>query len=116
MKRLSAQQRERATELLYQADELEQQIADIEEEIKKVDGSADLDEDSTIDVEGKVCEGTTIFIREYKVILDKELRGPVRISLEDSKGRFHVVAHNKVTNTQKILTSKKLSLAELRKQ
>ncbi len=122
MKRLTPEQRERATELLYQADSIEAEIETIRAKQKQLmhpDVHRDQEKPS-IEVESRIYHGTIIYLGGHKVEIKSELRGPVTITLQEDAGKAKVVALNKgipmSIGTEKHLAAKKLSIEELRKE
>lgn len=115
MKRLTAAQREKATELLAQADEISDEIEQLKAAQQEVLRRSKPDRPPSIEVESKLYEGTVLFFDELEFRVDKELRGPVCIRASHVNGQWAMVATNTFTKTEKVLTSKKLSQCGSRK-
>lgn len=96
-KRLNPQQKERATELMFQADSLEAQVALAEQEIRKewdehkaVAASCDGGLGPSLVAHEKICAGARIRIDELETLVKHEIRGPVRI-YKRAFGASHVL-------------------------
>lgn len=109
MKRLTASQREKATELLAQADETSDDIEQLKAAQQEVLRRAKPSRPPSIEVESKLYEGTVLFFDELEFRVDKELRGPLCIRVSHANGQLTMVSTNTFTNTEKVLTSKKFS-------
>ncbi len=109
MKRLTASQREKATELLAQADEISDDIEQLKDAQQEVLRRATPSRPPSVEVESKLYEGTVLFFDELEFRLDKELRGPLCIRASHVNGQLMMVATNTFTKTEKVLTSKKFS-------
>lgn len=109
MKRLTASQREKATELLAQADEISDEIEQLQADQQEMSQHARPVRPASVEVESKLYQGTILFFDDLECRVDHEMRGPVLIRLSDVKGQPVVLATNTFTKTEKVLTSKKSS-------
>ncbi|MCG3136712.1 MAG: hypothetical protein HJJLKODD_00547 [Phycisphaerae bacterium] len=115
MKRLTPQQRERATELLYQADGVESEIRSLQAEQQKVINRCRPDNPPYIEAESRIYPGTTLCINEFQFVVDQEIRGPIRIHLQtDDRQREQMMSVNKMLNSKKALPAKTLTLDQLK--
>ncbi|MCP4709423.1 MAG: DUF342 domain-containing protein [Planctomycetes bacterium] len=91
-KHLTADQKEKATELLYQASELEDSAEQMVEELREV---VKLSEERTvaeIEVFGKVYSGVTIRFPQVETAITKTLSGPVKIAPRKIDGSLRVAS------------------------
>ena len=91
-KHLTADQKEKATELLYQASELEDSAEQMVEELRAV---VTLSEERTlaeIEVFGKVYSGVTIRFPQVETTITKTLLGPVKIVPRKIDGSLRVAS------------------------
>ncbi len=115
IKRLNSEQREKATDLLYQADEMENAVRKILGERHRLMRNNGPEERVEISVEGKVYDGVILYIDDYRIGLNSELRGPLKLYLMETAVGIEAVVHNTFTNTRRCLTARKLTPEELRK-
>lgn len=110
MKRLLPAQRERATELLSKADELEMQVEDTKAKAAQlVKGNAPRGKPSIL-VGEAAYPGTRIGIDTREVRLNKPLHGPVRVELRKVNDVTEVVAVNQRTGSVTVLPSTEADL------
>ena len=107
LKRLNPGQREKATELLAQADEISQDIEQLKAEQRKLFQRSNPGEEPAVQIESKLYGGTILYFNDLECRVDHELRGPVLIRLSSVNGQTAVVATNTFTHTENILASKK---------
>ena len=103
IKKLSASQRERATELLGQADDIQAQIDTLLKQREEVATAARPSRQACVRVEQTIHEGTILRVGRHERRIDREIRGPVCVELATIKGREVVVSTNTVTNTTRTL-------------
>ncbi len=114
IKRLTPEQREKATELMFTADNLEiecQKYAERIDELKSQipePGSAELVVFST------VYPNTEIIINNRVTVIKQELKGPVKITLRRVKGVTEMVQINQLTGSVYTLKSHKLPYEEIK--
>ena len=106
MKRLTAAQREKATELLAAADDLSDEIGQLKADQHPMSPPT---RPASVQVESKLYPGTLLFFDDLECQIDKEIRGPVLIQLSEVKGEPVVVITNTFSKTNKVLPSKKSS-------
>lgn len=92
MRRLSAQHRERATELMFQADQLEQQARDLDRKREEMISQASPEVEPFVLVGGRIYAGLTIVISGRSTTFEDALRGPVRIMERKIDGVTTLVA------------------------
>lgn len=79
MRRLSPQQRERATELMFEADQLEQEAKTLDQKREAMIRQAAPEGDAGVQFTGRLYPGTTIIISGRSTTVDVEMCGPGRI-------------------------------------
>ncbi len=120
-KHLAQHQRERATELMFQADSIEAEINKVEQRVK--DGMAAVyvpsGEHETAEdfgpyvlVSSKVCQGVTVRIDDRVTSFVKEMKGPIRIHKRKIKNHTVVAAVNQLTGSVTELNSRKVEFEE----
>lgn len=113
MKRLTAAQREQATELLFKADEAEAIMAErIEQRDRMLAEDAPKSKPS-IRVSGTIHPHTTISIDSKEVHFDKLMHGPVSIEKRKVDNVTEFVAVNQLTGSIQVLYSTQSSAEEL---
>lgn len=116
LKRLTPEQREKATELIYQADDLDAQAEkllaqkeDLLREMAPVEGVSLL-------ITGRLCEGVTVTVDHFSVRFDKVIKGPLRIEKRKVKNVTEVVGVNQLTGSLQVFPARKLELPDLQGQ
>jgi uncharacterized protein len=105
MRRLSSQQRERATELLFEADQLEQRTRDLDcKREEMLEKSASQVEPSVL-VSGHIHAGVTIAISGRATTLMAAIRGPIRILERKIDGVTTLVAVDPLTSSVRPLST-----------
>jgi uncharacterized protein (DUF342 family) len=117
MRRLSAQHRERATELMFQADTLEQQARNLDTKREELLAQAAPDVEPAIAFGGRIYAGVIVIIngRSTAIELGKELRGPVRIMERKIEGVTTLVAIDTISGGVRPLPTVRFT-AEAEKQ
>jgi uncharacterized protein len=117
MRRLSAQQRERATELMFQADTLEQQARDLDAKREQMVAAAAPEGQPAVLFGGRIYAGVTVIIsgRSTTIETGQELRGPVRIMERKIEGVTTLVAVDAVSGDARPLPTGRFT-AEAEKQ
>jgi len=91
-KHLTNQQREKATELLYQASELEEQADNLIEELRQVAHKAQNKGVAEIEITGTIYPGVTIRFPRVQSTISQPLAGPLKIMPRQVRGILKVVA------------------------
>lgn len=96
--RLTAQQKEKATELLYEASEIEKQVS---ERITawRARLAAMMEADATVIVTERLYPGVVVRFRGVEARVDEELRGPVRIGTASEGGVRCIIATHTITGS-----------------
>ncbi len=105
LKRLSPTQKERATELLFQADEAEAEIEDAEAQQARMLEKARATEVPYILVSTVVHRSVTIRIGRRKTTFLKDVKGPIRIEKRKVKNASEFVAIDQLSGSVTILQS-----------
>lgn len=109
LKRLTREQREKVTEMMFQADSLALETDTAEKEIAAlIEGSAAAK--PYVLVTARVCEGVNITIDDRIVQFNRELKGPVRIERRKLEGYTAIVAVNQLTASITELNARKVEL------
>lgn len=99
MRRLSAQHRERATELMFQADQLEQQARDLDSKREEMLSQSAPDVEASVLVGGRIYTGVTIVISGRSTTFEDAIRGPVRIMERKIEGVTTLVAVDTISGS-----------------
>jgi uncharacterized protein (DUF342 family) len=103
MRRLSAAQREQATELLFKADEAEVQVAEAEQRRRTLlRGSAD-EHPPRVKVEKLAYPGVQISIGDRLTVIEREMKGPFVIERRRVKNVTEFVSVNQLTGSIQVL-------------
>jgi uncharacterized protein (DUF342 family) len=106
LKRLSAEQRERATELMYRADELGNEAANLEKKKEQLIRDGTPEEPPFLHVSGCVFPGVTVILGNRMTAFTKEFKGPVRIERRLVDRVTEIVAVNSLTGNVSVLPSR----------
>ncbi len=115
IRRLSAQHRERATELLFQADTLEQKVRDLSARREQMVQQAQPDVEPSVLVGGRIYVGVTVIVSGRCTTIDNALRGPLRIQERKIDGITTLVAVDAISGSVSPLTTARFT-AEAEKQ
>ncbi len=99
IKRLTGAQKEKATELLYQADEIESEINAAREQQAGMLSDGTPETPASVLVHGQICQNVVILIGEREAHFHNELKGPVRIEQRKIKNVTEFVAVNQLTGS-----------------
>jgi hypothetical protein len=105
LKRLTPAQKERATELLFQADAMDTEINETEEGREKMLQEAKATEAPFVTVSKLIYPGVRIRIGRRHVVFENEYKGPVRIEKRKIKGVTEFVAANQLSGSISVLPS-----------
>ncbi len=105
LKRLTPAQKERATELLFQAEAMDAEINQAEEGREKMLQEAKSPEPPFVTVSKLIFPGVRIRIGRRHVVFENEYKGPVRIEKRKIKGVTEFVAVNQLSGSISILPS-----------
>lgn len=113
IRRLNAQQREKATELMYQADDLDAQTEPLMLSRKElIDQTAPIEGASLI-VTNQIFAGVCITVDNYELRFEKEVRGPVKIEKRKIENVTEIVIVNQLTGSVTIFPARKLDVPDL---
>jgi len=112
LRRLTAEQREKATELMFQADDLDAQTEELTEQKKTLLERAKPVEGASLLVAGRICEGVTISVDEYSLRFDKELPDSSRIEKRKVENVTEMVAVNQLSGSVTVLPARKIELPD----
>jgi uncharacterized protein (DUF342 family) len=110
LKRLTPAQRERATELLSKADELELQIGDAQTQRQALLDQMATPEPPRVIVNREIYPGVRIAIGLREVVFDKLNHGPLVIEERKVSGATEIVAVSRRTGSVTVLRARELDL------
>lgn len=110
LKRLLPEQRERVTELMCKADEVELHMSDLEEQRQKMLQTAAPRGKPSVLVNEALHPGTHLVIQAREVQFNKLLHGPVRIELRKVDNATQVVAVNQRTASVTVIPATDVDL------
>ncbi|MFQ5501230.1 MAG: DUF342 domain-containing protein [Phycisphaerae bacterium] len=105
MKRLTASQKERATELMFQADTLEAEIAEIEQQREEMLKAARATGTPYVLVSRIIYPKTAIRIGRRQTLFNELMHGPIKIEKRKIKSVTEFVAVNQLSGSIRILQS-----------
>ncbi len=110
LRRLTPEQREKATELMFQADDLEGQAAALSARKKELIESASPVEGVGLVVTGRINEGVAMTVDNYSLRFDKLLKGPVRIEKRKVKNVTEIVGVNQLSGSLQIFPARRIEI------
>jgi len=113
MKRLTANQREKATELMYKASALEQKIADMDAEKQEIVKAFPDITEVQLNVTSKIYPNTVIIIANKFLVIKEEVKGPVKITLRKVEGVTEMLLINGLTGSIRTLPAQAVGLEQL---
>jgi len=99
MRRLTPQQRERATELMFQADDLEAKAKDLEQRREEMVAAETPGEEPYVLVTGRLYSNVTIVISGRAATMSMEMKGPLKIVSRKMAGVTTLVAVDQVSGS-----------------
>lgn len=112
MRRLSPQHRERATELMFQADQLDLEARQMQSKREDLHKQAAPQGDPYVLVSGRLHTGSTITISGRSTTIDQDVRGPVRILERKIDGVTTLVLVDQLSGSIRALQTGKTAAAE----
>lgn len=113
VKRLAPAQKEQATELMYQADEIERSIAAQRADYEEMLAAHRPASDPKIEVQSRICQNAVIAIDDTEVRFHSEAKGPFRIEKRKIKNVTELVAVNTLSGSVTTLPSNQIDLNEI---
>jgi len=113
IKRLNSSQKQRATELLYQAEEAEALCQSKRDQQKKMLEEASLEEPPYVKVNGKICQKVVIIIDDRETHFQEETKGPVKIEKRKVDNVTEIVSVNQSTGSITTLNSAPCDLSQV---
>lgn len=105
LKRLSPAQREKATELMFEADEMEVEVAEAETKCLAMIRDASAQGIPSVLVSKIIHQGVTVRIGRRMTSFDKSMRGPLKIEERKVKNVTELVAINQQTGSVSVVPS-----------
>jgi len=112
LRRLTPAQREKATELMYQADDLEAQIEPLlkrREELIHETAAVD----AALVIGSLIHAGISMTVDNYSLRFEKELKGPIKIEKRKVDNVTEVVGVNQISGSLTIFPARKLEAPDL---
>lgn len=109
IKRLTPEQRERATELMFTADNMEMEIEDCKKRLEELRGKIPETGSVSIVISSIVYPNTEIRINNRTTFLRQELKGPVKITLRKVDNITEMVHINQLSGSMYTLKSHRLN-------
>jgi len=113
MKRLTSEQREKATELMYKASELEQNIEQAEGEKKQIIDAFPDPTTVELEVSSRIYSGVVIIIANKFVTIKDQIDEPVTIVLRKVEGVTEMQVINKLSGSIRTLLAQPVELEQL---
>ena len=113
LKRLTAEQKEQATELLYKADEAEAEVRKSVERRDNLVAAGREGVSARLDVTKTIHPGVTIQIGQRSATVHKELKGPIRIEERKVDNATEIVTVNQLSGSVSVLPCVVLTANEL---
>jgi uncharacterized protein (DUF342 family) len=108
MKRLTPEQRETATELMFKSQEMETQIEEQTKEIAVLQSSIPPFSEVDIFVSGRILPRSQVIIADRYTTIQEEIRGPVKVVLRQVQGVKELQLINQLTGSVRSLISGRL--------
>lgn len=109
MKRLTPQHRERATELMFQADQFDLEVKQMLQKRDDLFRQASPEGDPYVLVSGRLHAGVTIIISGRTTVIAQDVRGPLRILERKIDGVTTLVMVDQISGSVRALQTGKLS-------
>ena len=113
LKRLTADQKEQATELLFKADEAEAEVRKAVERRESLLAAGGNDIQARLDLSKMIHPGVTIQMGMRSASIHKELKGPVRIEERKVDNATEIVTVNQLSGSITVLPCVQLTVAEM---
>ncbi len=112
LKRLTAPQRERATELMFQADQAEAEVTEAEDKHAGMLAAARAKETPCVLVSKAIHRGVTVRIGHRKTTFEMDVQGPIVIEKRKVDSTTEFVAIDRQSDAVTILPSKRIANGE----
>ena len=113
VKRLSSEQKEQATGLLYQAQEIGTQIKAKQAQREEMLATGDSQEAPYVRVNGRICQKVVIIIDDRETHFQEETKGPVKIEKRKVDNVTEIVSVNQSTGSITTLNSAPCDLSQV---
>lgn len=114
IKRLNAEQREQATELVFKADSLEMNINEMEEEKNKLLSAFTDPTGVELSVTSKIFPNTYVHVAHRVTTIREEITGPLRIVLRKVEGITEMVLISKLSGSMRTLPAQRVELNDVK--
>jgi uncharacterized protein (DUF342 family) len=108
LKRLTPEQREKATELMFKSQEMEMQIEEQKKEIEAHQSSLPPYSEVEIFASSRILPRTQVFIADRYATIQEEIKGPVKVVLRQVEGAKELMLINQLTGSVRSLIAGKL--------
>jgi uncharacterized protein (DUF342 family) len=102
-KRMTPEQREKATELMFKSQEMQLQVDDQKKESEALAASLPPYSEVELFVSGRILPKTQIFIADRYVTIQEEIKGPVKVVLRQVQGVKELLLVNQLTGSVRSL-------------
>jgi len=109
MRRLSPQQKERATELIFQADQIEAGVEELKQRREQILQEHTPDGEPYVLIQGRIYPNVTVVISGRMATLRSEFKGPVKIVQRKIEGVTQLVLVDEISGDSSILKTTKSS-------
>ncbi|MCP4591317.1 MAG: DUF342 domain-containing protein [bacterium] len=110
LKRLTNEQREKATELMYQADSAEAELKAADAHVEALHQKGFGDTMPSVLVSSRIHQRVSVSVGDRVVTFHEEFRGPIRIEQRKIKNYAAIVAVNQLTGSIRELPARKLEV------
>jgi uncharacterized protein len=108
LKRLTPDQREKATELMFRAETMDQEIKKKEDERARLLGTLPPCTEVELRVTGKILPNSQIHVCDKFATIHEEIKGPVKLVVRLIEGRKEMLLINQITGSVRTLVCGKL--------
>ncbi len=113
LKRLTPEQREKATELMFRAETMEQEIKKKEEEKARILATFPPFSEVEIRITGRILPNSQIHVCDKFTTIHEEIKGPVKFLIRQVDGHKELVMVNLLSGSSRILVCGKLDRESL---
>ena len=112
VKRLSPAQKERATELLFQAESVELEVEEARTKLEQMVGESGPPEEVFVLVQGMLYQRVSIAVGDRAAVIKTDIKGPVRIELRKIDNVMEFAAVDQLSGSVLKLPCKRITIEE----
>jgi len=109
MRRLSPQQKERATELIFQADQIEAGVEELKQQREQILKEHTPDGEPYVLIQGRIFPNVTVVISGRMTTIRSEFKGPLKILRRKVEGVTQLVLVDEISGSSSILKTTRSS-------